>query len=74
MGEGQSVWIFLSDGDADYLDEFVHGFGLTLQISFGSYFIGFLLGLGGAGRTIPAKSCAALCKPFPLAKSRRQGF
>jgi len=44
-----SLWLDLAWGDAGWGDEFAQGLLLTVQISICGYFVGFLLGLLGAG-------------------------
>lgn len=55
MGADQSYAVLLSWGDQGWLDEFIRGFGVTLQLSFGGYLVGFILGLLGAGAKLSGR-------------------
>jgi polar amino acid transport system permease protein len=49
MGADQSYAVLMSWGDQGWLDEFIAGLGVTIQLSIGGYLVGFVLGLLGAG-------------------------
>jgi polar amino acid transport system permease protein len=49
MADEGSLFSLLAYGDTGYGDEMLYGAWLTLQISFCSYLLGFVLGLLGAG-------------------------
>jgi len=55
MGADQSYAVLLSWGDQGWLDEFVRGLGVTLELSLGGYLVGFLLGLLGAGAKLSGR-------------------
>lgn len=49
MGADQTYAVLLSWGPHGWLDEFIRGLGVTLELSVGGYAVGFILGLLGAG-------------------------